>query len=109
MSKSFKDFFDNVRAMDAKKALQSLKESDDKYLEKRSKKYFNEEVKDEAEDKASEVKKVVSEAKDEVADKAAELKDEAEDKAAEVKDAAEDKAVKAKEAVEDKVATIVLS
>ena len=50
MSKSFKDFFDNVRAMDAKKALQSLKESDDKYLEKRSKKYFNEEVKDEAED-----------------------------------------------------------
>ena len=50
MSKPFKDFFDNVRAMDAKKALQSLKESDDKYLEKRSKKYFNEEVKDEAED-----------------------------------------------------------
>ena len=50
MSKSFKDFFDNVRAMDAKKALQSLKESDDKYLEKRSKKYFNEEVKDETED-----------------------------------------------------------
>ena len=50
MSKSFKDFYDNVRAMDAKKALQSLKESDDKYLEKRSKKYFNEEVKDEAED-----------------------------------------------------------
>ena len=50
MSKSFKDFFDNVRAMDAKKALQSLKESDDKYLEKRSKKYFSEEVKDEMED-----------------------------------------------------------
>ena len=50
MSKSFKDFFDNVRAMDAKKALQSLKESDDKYLEKRSKKYFKEDVKDEAED-----------------------------------------------------------
>ena len=50
MSKSFKDFYDNVRAMDAKKALQSLKESDDKYLEKRSKKYFNEEVKDEPED-----------------------------------------------------------
>ena len=50
MSKSFKDFYDNARAIDAKKALQSLKESDDKYLEKRSKKYFNEEVKDEAED-----------------------------------------------------------
>ena len=50
MAKSFKDFYEGT-INDAKKAFKSLEESDNKYLEKRSKKYFiDEDINIEVED-----------------------------------------------------------
>lgn len=51
MAKSFKDFYEGAISNDSKKAFESLKESDNKYLEKRSKKYFiDEDIKVEIDD-----------------------------------------------------------